>query len=124
MRHRPCGPAPRPRAARSASPGGITMDEHIDPNRTVDQAPSDSLVAAFRIPPVRLREPDTEPPAPTERFDSPEMPTGLSGRLELHGEIARGGMGAVLKGRDAELGREVAVKVLLEAHAARGGLVQ
>src|SRR5262249_53287728 len=39
-----------------------------------------------------------------------------AGRLQLHGEIARGGMGAVLKGRDADLGRELAVKVLLERH--------
>ena len=35
---------------------------------------------------------------------------------ELFGEIARGGMGVVLLGRDAELGRDQAVKVLLETH--------
>src|SRR6516165_7166270 len=33
-------------------------------------------------------------------------------RLRLHGELGRGGMGAVLRGRDAGLGRDVAVKVL------------
>src|SRR5439155_23792537 len=37
-------------------------------------------------------------------------------RLQLLGEIARGGMGAVLKGRDVDLGRDLAIKVLLEQH--------
>jgi serine/threonine-protein kinase len=39
-----------------------------------------------------------------------------AGRVELLGEIARGGMGAVLRGHDPELGRELAVKVILPAH--------
>ena len=40
-------------------------------------------------------------------------------RYQLSGEIARGGMGAVLRGRDVDLGRDLAVKVLLEKHADR-----
>jgi len=39
-----------------------------------------------------------------------------AGRFQLLGEIARGGMGAVLRGHDPELGRDLAVKVILPAH--------
>jgi len=50
---------------------------------------------------------------------SAEMPhpggAGL-GRYQLQGEIARGGMGAILRGRDVDLGRDLAIKVLLESH--------
>jgi serine/threonine-protein kinase len=42
--------------------------------------------------------------------------TGQAGRIHLRGEIARGGMGVVLRGHDPELGRDLAVKVILPAH--------
>jgi len=45
-------------------------------------------------------------------------------RYQLFGEIARGGMGAVLKGRDRDLGRDLAVKVLLESHQEKPELVR
>jgi Flp pilus assembly protein TadD len=46
-------------------------------------------------------------------------PEQTGDRYQLQGEIARGGMGAVLRGRDVDLGRDLAVKVLLEKHAHR-----
>src|SRR5215212_9839731 len=70
------------------------------------------------VPRVQLRQPDGEPETPVQKPSSPEMPDlpEHSGRYQLHGEIARGGMGAILKGRDVDLGRDIAIKVLLETH--------
>jgi serine/threonine protein kinase len=57
---------------------------------------------------------------------SPEMPgpSERGDRYQLFGEIARGGMGAVLKGRDPDLGRDLAVKVLLEGHRDKPDLLR
>ena len=66
-------------------------------------------------PAPRHRRRATEP-APLVQPSSPRDARAGPGRLQLFGEIARGGMGAVLKGRDPDLGRDLAVKVLLEDH--------
>jgi serine/threonine-protein kinase len=42
--------------------------------------------------------------------------SGGSVRYQLVGEVARGGMGAILEGRDVDLGRDLAIKVILEEH--------
>src|SRR6185503_5376211 len=46
------------------------------------------------------------------------------GNYQLLGEIARGGMGVILKGHDSDLGRDVAVKVLDGELARRPEVVQ
>ncbi len=75
-------------------------------------------IASGAPPRVQLRElPDDREPMVKPR--SSEMPkeNGASlGRFQLQGEIARGGMGAILKGRDVDLGRDLAIKVMLESH--------
>jgi hypothetical protein len=87
-----------------------------------------SLDATFGpIPRVML--PDTETSnavTPLVQPSSAEMPSPAdrTARVQLLGEIARGGMGAVLKGRDPDLGRDLAVKVLLERHRDEPALVR
>ncbi len=67
------------------------------------------------VPRVLLRETEPYDATAVVRPCSAEMPTS-AGRYQLLGEIGHGGMGAVLKGRDPDLGRDLAVKVLLEEH--------
>ena len=57
---------------------------------------------------------------------SAEMPdpSDRVARLQLLGEVARGGMGAIIKGRDSDLGRDLAVKVLLEQHRDNPDLIR
>src|SRR5262249_17509975 len=78
------------------------------------------------VPRVHLTEPDSGGTSPVVLPGSPEMPPGarLGEKYQLAGEIARGGMGCGLKGRDVDLGRDVALKVLLEQHAGRTELLR
>jgi serine/threonine-protein kinase len=120
-------------------PSASSRNEPHDPGRTVDvpSAPPDSLdaglAAGYGVPrsslgdmrPVLLKEAEGEIPhvvQPTSDALPPPEQTG--DRYQLEGEIARGGMGAVLRGRDVDLGRELAVKVLLEKYAGRPEVVQ
>jgi serine/threonine-protein kinase len=111
------------------------MNEPHDPNRTVNvsSVPADSLdvglAAGFGVPrssldasqrPVLLKEAKGE----SDRVVKPSSDAipdrgETSDRYQLFGEIARGGMGAVLRGRDVDLGRDLAIKVLLEKYATR-----
>jgi serine/threonine-protein kinase len=115
---------------------GSFLDQPALAARDVPTTPPDSgpplpatggvVLALAAASGVQLRPPDGEAPTPVVRPGSDNLPRGLdpAGRLQLHGEIARGGMGAVLKGRDVGLGRDLAVKVLLETHQGKTELVQ
>ncbi|MHC4471432.1 MAG: protein kinase domain-containing protein [Planctomycetota bacterium] len=71
-------------------------------------------------PRVRLVESGAEltEPAPS----APSEPE--SGKYQLLGEIGRGGVGEVLKGRDVDLCRDVAIKVLRSEHVENRELVR
>ena len=104
---------------------GLLGEGSVLPDVTITFGPaSSSVLASFgeaygNVPPVLLRDADSSTdPGPVIRPSSPEIPgpSERSARLQLFGEIARGGMGAVFKGRDSDLGRDLAVKILLESH--------
>jgi tetratricopeptide (TPR) repeat protein/tRNA A-37 threonylcarbamoyl transferase component Bud32 len=78
-------------------------------------------------PRVTLREEDSaaasSPVIDPGAQDRTAVPVGRS-NYQFLGEIARGGMGVILKGHDTDLGRDVAVKVLDQRLANRPEVVQ
>jgi serine/threonine-protein kinase len=131
-------PACRLRAeSASADP---EQDRQDLPDRTAEWTSPSSLEATSSssaldrlaktladIPRLHLHE--TEPSTgtgPAVRATSAETanPPDRPARLQLLGELARGGMGAIIKGRDSDLGRDLAVKVLLEQHRENPDLIR
>ena len=93
-----------------------------DMNHSVLTMLSDSI---GKVPRVALRESAAEGEDPISKPNSPEVPKSDSdSRYRLDGEIARGGMGAILKGRDTDLGRDLAIKVLLDSHKDKPDVIQ
>ncbi len=81
-------------------------------------------VVARLDPEGRLR-PRPLPETPSDHHSPVVKPrSGTEGRYHLVGEIARGGVGVVLKGHDTDLGRDVAMKVLREEHLKNTDVLQ
>lgn len=92
-----------------AQPSSDTRDEPLDtliPDSVVDDF--STLVGEASAAPAIETDPST----------------ATAARFQLRGEIARGGMGAVLRGRDTLLGRDLAIKVLLDNHLNNPDVVQ
>ena len=122
---------PRCPVCTSPWPGAETDAGTVAPG--LGAAAARSILAALDetlgdVPRVLLREAESLAHGPVARVGTdqlPEMPrSDPDARYQLFGEIARGGMGAVLRGRDADLGRELAIKVLLSSHKQKPELVR
>jgi serine/threonine-protein kinase len=75
------------------------------------------------VPDVLAGQTGAERESPVVRPPASGRPTAR-GHYELLGEIGHGGMGTVFKGRDPDLGRDLAVKVLHPRHRNAGDLVR
>jgi len=71
--------------------------------------------------PDHLTRSIVDPTSHTADGSRPSMPAPPTQRYLLDAEIARGGMGVIYRATDTVLGREIAVKVLLEKYAPDSG---
>ena len=109
----------------SESDMGFSLNDPIeigDANRSVLRSLGNTL---NEVPQVSLHKSAAQGDDPIAMPSSTEMPQHDSdSRYRLDGEIARGGMGAIIKGRDTDLGRDLAIKVLLDSHKEKPEVIQ
>jgi serine/threonine protein kinase len=118
-------------AIPSEGPLDVALTRAFGPGRgRVPPAQSDRSVLDFireRVghgPPLARRGDGAEPLPVTDSglLEQGERP-GPGGRYRVEGTIAEGGVGAVYEGRDTELDRPVAIKVLKRRHARSEAMV-
>ena len=115
-------------ALDKALDGGFAAarDEATGPGESVLERPGESVLErigeiAGSKPKVFLRDetagdtPMLKPLAPEERLSA--------GKYVVQGELGRGGVGAVHKGHDQDLGRDVAMKFLHERYREDGAIL-
>jgi serine/threonine-protein kinase len=102
---------------------GLGADLAAGPVPGAEPAPTSGVLTVLDrwigpVPRVLLRDPADAAAAGTIRpvLREPSDSPGEAGRYRIAGEVARGGMGAIFAGRDVDLGRDLAIKVILDEH--------
>lgn len=108
-----------PMDVRTVSASAVDPWSDPEATRMPEGAPAGSLDD------TTAREP-AEVDVPLERSTEELDPSGrrMDERYLLLGEIGRGGMGRILSARDREIGREVALKVLLGGNSVSDSLIR
>jgi eukaryotic-like serine/threonine-protein kinase len=130
----PLGLCPACLLAQGMDGGAFRLTDPIEPEVTAfwregmpHQGASDELGTSLcGAPNVFLRDvADGDEGAATESGQGlPDSVPVVVGRYRLHSRIGGGGMGEVFRGRDLDLGREVALKVLREECAKNANLAR
>jgi serine/threonine-protein kinase len=108
----------RPAYLDQACQGDVAVRRRVEAMLRAHETPDRVLDRPVWQPRIEQDEPPTtlvESFCPGHGVPA-DGPTESAGRVRLLGEIARGGMGCVLRGHDPEMQRELAVKVILPEH--------